>query len=75
MKRDEVPQDRLPHYGGARKAVYALGGDGGYETVASSGWDVEAVVTGDAVSEYRRLADEARQRAREGRASPLEFHM
>jgi hypothetical protein len=75
MKRDEVPQDRLAHYGGARKAVYALGGDGHYETVASSGWDVEAIVTGDAVSEYQRLADEARQRAREGRASPLEYHM
>lgn len=75
MKRDEVPQDRLAHYGGARKAVYALGSDGHYETVPSSGWEVEAVVTGDAAAEYRRLADEALRRVREGRASPLEYHM
>lgn len=75
MKRDEVPQDRVAHYGSARKAVYATDPQGRYVTVASSGWDAEATVTGDAVAEYARLAAEALERVRAGRAAPLEYHM
>ena len=75
MKLDEVPQDAVAHYGSARKAMYALDSTGHYATVASSGWDVEATVTGDAVAEFRRLAEEARVRVERGEASVLEFHM
>ncbi|MEQ1439512.1 hypothetical protein AAG565_09115 [Fontimonas sp. SYSU GA230001] len=75
MREDEVPQDRVQHFGDARKAMYALDRAGRYETVASSGWEVEATVTGDAVAEFRRLADEARARVQRGEAAPLEFHM
>lgn len=75
MKRDEVPQDQVAHYGTARKAMYALDRDGHYVTVASTGWEAEATVTGDAVAEYARLASEARTRVERGESSPLEFHM
>lgn len=75
MKHDEVPQDQIAYYGKVRKAMYAVGDAGDYETVQSSGWSAEEVVTGDAVAEYRRQADEALARARIGMASPLEYHM
>lgn len=75
MKLDEVPQDAVAHYGAARKALYALDASGHYAAVPSSGWDAEAVVTGAAVDEYRRLAEAARLRAARGESSPLEFHM
>lgn len=75
MREDEVPQDHVKHFGGARKAMYAVDRAGRYETVASTGWEVEATVTGDAVAEFRRLAEEARARVLRGEASPLEFHM
>lgn len=75
MKVEEVPQDGVAYYAGARKAVYALNREGHYDTVASTGWEAEAVVTTDAASEYRRQAEETRQRVRAGLASPLEYHM
>lgn len=75
MKKAEVPQDQNPAFAGERKAVYAVDDSGHYATAASSGWQVEAVVTGQAVAEYQRLAQEALQRVRAGAASPLEFHM
>lgn len=75
MKRDEVPQDDLPYYGEQRKAVYALDRSGRYATVPSSGWRVEATVTGEAIQEFERLAIEARQRVEAGLCSPLEYHM
>lgn len=75
MKRDEVPQDRLPHYGEARKAMYALDEGGRYTTVASSGWRVEEAVTSDALAEFDRLARAARARVEAGTAATLEFHM
>ncbi|MFT4046861.1 MAG: hypothetical protein QM661_09225 [Solimonas sp.] len=75
MKQGEVPQDEVAYYGGARKAVYALGREGHYETVASSGWTVEATVTGAAIAEFERHARQAHARVAGGASSPLEFHM
>ncbi len=60
---------------GHRKAVYAVGPDGRYTVVASSGWEVEETVTLQAVEHFRLLEDEAHRRALEGATSPLEFHM
>ena len=75
MKKDEVPQDSRPEYGGERRAVYAIDESGHYATVASAGWRADEIVNQQAVDEYRRLADDALARARAGTASPLEFHM
>lgn len=75
MNQDEVPQDQVAYYGNARRAVYAVDGDGHYTTVASSGWNAEVVVNADAVAEYQRMADEARARVERGESSSLEYHM
>lgn len=75
MKQNEVPQEDNAAFDGERKAVYAVDDSGHYTTAASSGWQVEEVVTGQAVEEYRRLAREAWQAARDGRVSPLAYHM
>jgi hypothetical protein len=75
MKQGDVPQDQVSYYGDGRKAMYAVDEAGNYSTVASSGWNTEAIVTGDAVGEYQRLADEALGRVRAGISAPLEYHM
>lgn len=75
MRTDEVPQDENTALGGHRKAMYAVGPDGRYTLVPSKGWEVEATVTLQAVEAFQRQADDARRRAREGKTSPLEFHM
>mgnify|MGYP003694471057 CR=1 FL=1 len=43
--------------------------------VASRGWEVEEIVTRQAVQDLERLAREARERALAGLTSPLEVHM
>jgi hypothetical protein len=75
MKQEDVPQEKNKTLDGNRKAVYAVGSDGRYKTVASDGWSAEEIVTSQAVEEFERLADEALTRAKEGLASPLEYHM
>lgn len=75
MKQEDVPQEKNQTLDGNRKAVYAVGSDGKYGTVASDGWNAEEIVTSQAVEEFERLADEALGRAKEGLASPLEYHM
>jgi len=75
MKKTEVPQDRLPEYGNERRALYAVDDSGHYAAAASAGWQADQVVNEQACDEYRRLANEALERARAGRTSPLEFHM
>ncbi len=75
MKTDEVPQDDTPTLGGQRKRLYARTADGGFTTVPSSGWEAEEVVLRQALAEFERRAEDARQRVREGRAAPLEYHM
>jgi len=75
MRKTDVPQDARPEYGGERRALYAVDDSGRYATVPSAGWRADAIVNQQAVEEYGRLAAEALQRAREGSASALEFHM
>ena len=75
MKQDQVPQEGNATLGGERKAVYAQGADGHYTLVASSGSKVEETVTSQALAEFERLREEARDRVRSGLASPLEYHM
>lgn len=75
MRDDEVPQEGNCTLGGHRKAVYARGDDGRIRLVASAGWEVEEIVTRQAVEDLDRLAEDARQRALAGRTSPLEYHM
>ena len=75
MREKEVPQEKNRTLDGNKKAVYAVGVDGKYKTVASDGWSAEEIVTSQAVEEFERLAQEARERAKAGTASMLEYHM
>ena len=75
MRDNEVPQEGNSTLDGHRKAVYARGDDGKLHLVASAGWEVEEIVTRQAVEDLERLTADARQRVLAGQTSPLEFHM
>ena len=75
MREQEVPQEGNATLAGHRKAVYAVAGDGRVRLVPSSGWEVEEIVTRQAVDDLERRAAEARARAHSGESSPLEYHM
>jgi hypothetical protein len=75
MHERDVPQEGNATLAGHRKAVYAVGEDGKLRIVASRGWQVEEIVTRQALAELEERARDARQRALAGLASPLEYHM
>jgi hypothetical protein len=75
MRADDVPQDDNAAQDGKRKAVYAVGRDGRYTLVPSTGWEAEETVTLQAVEAFRAQAEDARRRAHAGHTSALEFHM
>ena len=75
MRETDVPQEGNATLAGQRKVVYARQDDGAIGRSASRGWEVEEIVTRQAVDEFLRLAEEARRDAERGTASPLAFHM
>lgn len=75
MLDSEVPQEGNSTLGGHRKAVYAKSGDGKIRLVQSAGWEVEEIVTRQAVDDLLRLTEEARRRVHAGQTSSLEYHM
>ena len=75
MRVDDVPQEGNRTLGGHRKALYARDGDGRLRIVQSAGWEVEEIVTRQAVEDLERLAEDARRRVLAGETSPLEYHM
>ena len=75
MRERDVPQEGNATLAGHRKAVYAVGDDGRVHLVASRGWEVEEIVTRQAVQDLERHARDARERALAGLTSPLEVHM
>ncbi len=75
MRDDDVPQEGNATLAGHGKAVYARGRDGKLHAVRSAGWEVEEIVTRQAVEELQHQAAAARERARRGGASSLEYHM
>ena len=75
MEVGAVPQEGNRTHDGQRKAVYARDAQGRIVSVASRGWEVEEIVTTQAVDALRALAEDAHQRARQGLASPLEYWM
>ena len=75
MNDAEVPQEGNATLGGGRKAVYAKGEDGLVRLVTSAGWQVEEIVTRQALDALAAQAEDARQRVLRGETSPLEYHM
>lgn len=75
MDLDAVPQEGNATLGGHRKMMYARAADGRVVGVASAGWEVEEIVTTQAVDALAREAEDARRRVLEGVASPLAYWM
>jgi len=75
MRERDVPQEGNRSLAGHRKAVYAAGDDGRLRLVPTRGWEIEEIVTRQAVEDLERLTREARERALSGLSSPLEYHM
>lgn len=74
MKTDEVPQDDNRTFRGyGTKAVYAVGENGRYTKMATSGWEVEEVVLRDVLADFEQLAADAKKRILSGRSSPIEY--
>jgi len=75
MRKEEVPQEGNATLAGHRKAVYAVDDDGRLKIVTSRGWEVEEIVTRQALEDIERHSQKARERALAGEISPLEYHM
>ena len=75
MRADQVPQDKSSTYAGHKKLLYAQDKRGRYCGVQSSGWEIEAAATLDAVELYRERAQQAWCEVSAGRKSPLYFYM
>ncbi len=75
MNIHDVPQEGNATLAGVRKAVYARADNGQLVTVASQGWEVEEIVTQQAVNALKEQADAALARARAGLSAPLEYWM
>lgn len=75
MEIDEVPQDNNRMLGGYRKGMYARDASGRMVLVPSNGWEVEEIVTSDAVEQLNEQAAAARKRVEAGLSAPLEYWM
>ena len=75
MDVQNVPQEGNITLAGHRKAVYARDASGKIVPVGCAGWEVEEIVTLQAVHVLREQADAALARARSGLGSPLEYWM
>jgi len=75
MDINDVPQEGNAALSGLRKAVYARDGNGQMVTVASRGWEVEEIVTQQAVDALKEQASAALIRAKAGQCASLEYWM
>jgi hypothetical protein len=75
VKKDEVPQQNAKAFMGHSKLLYAVDDQGRYVPAPCNGWEAEEIVLDQAIAEYLRLAEDAWRRAKNGRASTLEYHM
>ncbi len=75
MKIKNVPQDNSSTYGKMKKAIYASLEDGTIKSIGSSGWEVEEVVTRQAIDELEENKKEAYKKVKSGEKSPLYFYM
>ena len=75
MDINDVPQERNRTLSGEHKIVYARAKDGRVVAVASHGWEVEEIVTQQAVSICKEQVNVALVRAKTGQCSSLEYWM
>jgi hypothetical protein len=76
VKVDEVPQDDANLFEGKTRDVqYALNEDGKYTTVKSVGWEPKNIVMLQAWEYEHDKISEARNLVKEGKKSPVYYHM
>lgn len=76
MKKEEVPQDdKNLTEGKFRDLCYAVDENGNYVQVLSSGWEPKNIVIMQAWENVNELAEKARTDFKNGKVSPLVFHM
>ncbi len=75
MDMDDVPQEGNATLNGERKIVYAKNAQGRLCITPSQGWEVEEIVTTQALSTLRDLSACARDRVHLGQASTLDYWM
>lgn len=76
MEKDKVPQDDANILEGKLKVVkYAVDNDGNYTKVKTVGWEPENIVLNQAWDEINEKVSEVQQKVREGKLSPIAYHM
>ncbi len=75
MKKEEVPQDSSPLEKFTKEVCYAVNETGRYEAALSKGWQVKADALGITWEEAQARTADARQKVKNGEASPLLFFM
>jgi len=75
MEIENVPQDDSATYANMKKSIYASNTDGKIQSISSTGWDVEEVVTQQAIDDINEHIKEAYALVKSGKKSPLYFYM
>lgn len=75
MKKEEVPQDNGLLEGKTRDVCYALDEQGKYVQVLSVGWEPKNIAMKQAWEVIEEQIEAVRQQVREGKQSPLAYHM
>ena len=75
MDISSVPQDDSSTHSEIKKAVYASDENGKIKNIASSGWNVEETVTRLAIDDLKESSKEAYKLVKDGKMSPLYYHM
>ena len=75
MDIKNVPQDNSSTYANHKKAIYAKDENGEVKIVESSGWEVEELVTKQALQDLEDHACNAYCEVKKGFKSPLYYHM
>ncbi len=75
MKKDEIPQDPSPLDKFTKEVCYAVDEKGEYTTGLSRGWQVKADALGITWKEAEARTGNAREKVKNGEASPILFFM
>src|SRR4051812_20676608 len=75
MKESEIPQDPGPLDNFTKEVCYAVSANGQYTTALSRGWQVKADALGITWQEAQERTVNAREKVKNGEASPILFFM
>lgn len=75
MKESDVPQDHDPTYEGHKRVTYAMGEQGDFKKVRSSGWTPEAVAKSVAWEDIHSKLAIVKKQVLNGEQSPLAYYM